>query len=126
MSEKDIEKLLRAGTAHEMASEKKYTVKELLGSQAAMNELSQERIVAVRDDLMQMINNQNGRLARQIGDISGKANAHDAHMRNELKSIADQQKKILEQLVQARDQKLGVRLRTLLKNLFERWRRLQV
>lgn len=45
---------------------KKYTVKELLGCQEAMDNLLQERMLAVRDDLMFMMNQQNGRLARQL------------------------------------------------------------
>lgn len=49
-------------------AEKRYTVKELLGSEEAMDELLHIRTIAVRDDLMGFINANDGRLARTLTD----------------------------------------------------------
>ncbi len=79
----DMEKFLGLSPAQalsqsrELRNEKKYTVRELLGSEEAMKDLLHERLLAVRDDLNFAINACNPNInlqnfLRQINAIRGE------------------------------------------------------
>ncbi len=72
--------------SRELRNEKKYTVRELLGSEEAMKDLLHERLLAVRDDLNFAINACNPSAAvnlmtREIRAMTAAVNSQADHLR---------------------------------------------
>lgn len=87
MDDKEFDKLIKLTGApapiaqsRELSNPKRYTVKELLGSEEAMKDLLHERLLAVRDDLNFAINQCNPNInlqnfTRQIQALRGEMEA---------------------------------------------------
>jgi hypothetical protein len=84
--------------------EKRYTIKELLGSEEAMKDLLQERVLAARDDLNFAINVKMNNLANNVNQFAKAINSLESSIKKSDQAQLDQMRDMVSGLDMVREE----------------------